>query len=463
MRKATTESRRSSQSHRVPLIAGAVTSLVLTVAIACAPRSAGLDLANERAPFDPGAAMQDVKWNEERVARDPQGAIGWSQLSASYLTLSRQTDDNSYAVKAEAAARRSLELRRSNNVNAAIRLAKSILEQHRFSDALTAADDAVKMGAGDVSAQGLRAEILVEMGRYDEAWKAFDQHNLGRSGLSGYVLRARLLEVDGKPDESEVMLREAVAEADADWDLSREAAAWCHLKLGNLLWSEGKVDDAEAQYKIAVDLNPRDFKSLGGLAKVAAARQDFDKATRLAEQSVEILPSVEVASLLEDIAESRGDKEAAAKYATMVDKIAHPELYKFLTDPTASVSETKPHTHDRLYAVYCADHQKDLTGALAAAKKDLDARQDVFAYDTLAWVLHQMGRDQEALPLIKKALSRGTLDAKMLYHKGMIEAALGMPSEARASLTLALKINPEFQLVHADLARAELAKLGGER
>src|SRR5207302_1163910 len=128
--------------------------------------------------------------------------------------LARQTDDNSMAVKAEAAARKSLSIRRRNNMTAALRLAKSILEQHRFREALSATADAMEINPKDISAHELRAEILVELGRYDEAWKEFDKYKLASTGLSGMALKARLLEIDGKPADAVSILCQAANKAD---------------------------------------------------------------------------------------------------------------------------------------------------------------------------------------------------------------------------------------------------------
>ena len=417
--------------------------------------------AVDRPPYDPSFALKQVQWNEGRVQRDPKGAIEWSQLSSAYLTLARQTDDNTMAIKAEDAARKSLSIRRRNNSNAAVRLAKAILEQHRFSDALNSDEDALKIDPNDRGAQELHAEILTELGRYDNARNDFKKYHLADSGLSGLALRARLLEIDGKSTEAETYLRQAANEADQTWDMSREANAWFHLKLGTLLWNEGKNDEAEEQFKTAVDTNPGDFKSMGALARIEAARGSLDEAKEWGEKSITVQPSVEVASLLGDIAHQQGNGDDEEKYTTIVDEVSHPDMYAFLKDPSKKPTGAKPHTHDRLYAVYCADHMKNLPDALIAAQKDLKARQDIYAYDTIAWVLHQMGRDREAAPMMEKALSRGTIDAKMMYHAGMIDAALDNRSAALKELQTALQMNPQFQFIQQDLAREELAQLGG--
>lgn len=436
--------------------------IVLVVAGGCSIPNVNPDpTAVIRAPYDPTIAVKEVTWNEGRVKEDPKGAIGWSQLSSAYLNVARQTDDNTYAVKAEDAARKSLSIRRSNNTNAAVRLAKAILEQHRFSDSLASDEDALKINPNDPGAQELHAEILTELGRYDDAWSDYKKYSLDNTGLNGLSLKARLLEVDGKTDDAAILMKEAASEADHNWDMPREAAAWFHLKYGTVLWDEGKIDGAEQQFKIAIDTNPHDFKSMGSLARIEAAKGNLSEAKDWGRQSLAIIPSVEVASLMEDIASSENNSEDVAKYQTMVDEVSHPDMYKFLRDPSAMPTKMKPHTHDRLYAVYCADHKKNLPDALAAAKKDLAARQDIYAFDTIAWVLHQMGRDTEAKPWTVKAMSRGTQDAKMFFHAGMIDAGLGNNALARQELSRTMAINPLFQFGLDDQARDKLQKLGG--
>ena len=57
------------------------------------------------------------------------------------------------------------------------------------------------------------------------------------------------------------------------------------------------------------------------------------------------------------------------------------------------------------------------------------------------------------------ALGFGTRDAKLLYHAGMIKAALGDKGRARELLTEALKLDPSFDPLAASLARSTLADL----
>ena len=58
-----------------------------------------------------------------------------------------------------------------------------------------------------------------------------------------------------------------------------------------------------------------------------------------------------------------------------------------------------------------------------------------------------------------EALALGTRDAKLLYHAGMIEAALGNDAAARRNLEDALALDPSFDPLAVRTARTTLAGL----
>jgi hypothetical protein len=58
-----------------------------------------------------------------------------------------------------------------------------------------------------------------------------------------------------------------------------------------------------------------------------------------------------------------------------------------------------------------------------------------------------------------QALALGTRDAKLLYHAGMIEAALGNDTAARGYLEDALATDPSFDPLGVRTARTTLAEL----
>jgi tetratricopeptide (TPR) repeat protein len=110
-------------------------------------------------------------------------------------------------------------------------------------------------------------------------------------------------------------------------------------------------------------------------------------------------------------------------------------------------------------ALYSADNGVDVPQAVAAARAEWARRKSVHVADALAWALYADGKFAEAKTFADQALRIGTKSAPFYFHRGMIEAALGSATAAKADLKTALRINPYFSVRHAADARAALAKL----
>ena len=93
------------------------------------------------------------------------------------------------------------------------------------------------------------------------------------------------------------------------------------------------------------------------------------------------------------------------------------------------------------------------------ADTELGVRKDVYGYDADAWALYKIGRYADARAAAEKALAQGTRDARILYHAGLIDQALGQRAQAMAELGQALAISPNFDPLQTPRARAALARL----
>ncbi|MEJ7639296.1 MAG: hypothetical protein WKF75_15295, partial [Singulisphaera sp.] len=111
-----------------------------------------------------------------------------------------------------------------------------------------------------------------------------------------------------------------------------------------------------------------------------------------------------------------------------------------------------PRIYDRHWVLFCADTGRELDEALALARKDLELRQDVHAFDTLAWVCFKKGLQREAESTMPKALARGTQDASLFHHAGLIARAGGDRAKAEQYLTRARTLNPDLMKAE-DVAR----------
>jgi tetratricopeptide (TPR) repeat protein len=115
--------------------------------------------------------------------------------------------------------------------------------------------------------------------------------------------------------------------------------------------------------------------------------------------------------------------------------------------------------YNRELAYFYADHDIKLPEALELARREVENRQDIYAYDLLAWMLYKNGQPEAAQQAMREALKLGTKDAKLFFHAGMIAKRLGDTIKAQAYLRQALATNPHFHLALSEVAQQTLRGL----
>ncbi|MFN3821012.1 MAG: tetratricopeptide repeat protein [bacterium] len=97
------------------------------------------------------------------------------------------------------------------------------------------------------------------------------------------------------------------------------------------------------------------------------------------------------------------------------------------------------------YAYMLAESVQDLNRALDMIEKALKAQpENASFWDTRAWVLYRLGRYEEALEDIKRALKNKSEENGEIYeHLGHIYEALGDKDGARKAFERALKLSPK--------------------
>jgi tetratricopeptide (TPR) repeat protein len=225
--------------------------------------------------------------------------------------------------------------------------------------------------------------------------------------------------------------------------LSPQAGAWYQARLGEIHFNAGHLEAAAKHYQAALEKAPRYYVALAGLGRVRAALGKLDDAIALYKQAVAVSPDPLVLTPLGDLYLKTGDQYLAGVIQSKLEKMAR----------------NQPAYNRELSCLY-ADHDRNPAQAVELAKKDLEVRKDIYAYDTLAWALCKNRQYDEAAKAIAEALKLGTRDARLDYHAGMIYLGLGDKPKARAFLERALQINPYFSLLQAEQAKQTLAGLG---
>ncbi len=115
-----------------------------------------------------------------------------------------------------------------------------------------------------------------------------------------------------------------------------------------------------------------------------------------------------------------------------------------------------PNHHPTLnyFGYMLADRGDRLTEALSMIERAINAEPENGAYlDSYAWVLYRLGRYQEALIQIQKAITKTNNDPIVLEHLGDIQFALGNVENARDAWKTALAFDPENKNLKSKLAR----------
>jgi tetratricopeptide (TPR) repeat protein len=389
-------------------------------------------------------ALDDVVSDlQQRLRFDPGDWRSHAQLGMAYVQQARVTADPSYYPKAEEVLRRSLALHGEGNFEALLGMASLAAGRHEFPSALHWAERARDIDPHSADAHAVLGDVLVELGRYEQAFDTFQTMVDLRPDLSTYARASYAWELQGVRANAlramELALRAAGTPAEA---------AWAGTQLGDLEFNAGRLDRAAEGYRRAIAADDSYIPAHAGLARVAAARGWIDRAIRDLEWVVERYPAPEYVIGLGDLYATGGSAElAGAQYA--------------LVEVQQTLLEANGVNVDLEIALFRADHRIDLDEALDLARKEWRRRQSIHVADALAWTLYASGRYREAMDYADRALRLGTENPMFFFHRGMIERALGRKAAARRDLARALDINPHFSILWSARAVQALDSLGG--
>jgi tetratricopeptide (TPR) repeat protein len=373
-------------------------------------------------PAARGGGPADVSALQERLRRLPDDHRSWSALALAYVERARVTGDPTLYGKAEQAVLRAGELA-PDDALALTAQASLAAARHEFRASLAAADRAISVNPYSAAAHALRSDALTELGRYDAAHAAAIRADDLEPGPATYARLSYAAELGGD-----------LAEAARLMELSRDAAgasapayAFASFHLGELARAVGDLRAARRHYARALEADATYAPALAGRARVAVAHGRTEAAIRDYRAVVARQPLPEYVVELGELYLVLGrEKDAAAQFA--------------VAQAVATLATDNGVGTDLEAALFEADHGSP-DAALAAARTEWRARQSIHTADALGWALHALGRDDEALRFARLANRLGTRDARLLFHLGAIEAAVGRAGAARGHLRDALAID----------------------
>ena len=310
--------------------------------------------------------------------------------------------------------------------------------RHRFSESLALARRAQAIEPHVAAVYGLIGDANLELGRYREAFAAFDKMTALKPSASSYARISYARELKGDARGSLEAIELAVDAATVG-----EPAAWTRTLAGNRLLADQRPAAAKLRFREALSYVPSYPGALSGLAEIRAANGDLEGARALYARAASAAPVPEFAESLGDILAQLG-RDAAAERAW---KRAEELERLFAANGGRNLLET---------AEFDLNHDRNYRSALDRARRGRAERPSVEGDHVLSWALYKNNRCAEARTVSLRSFRLGTLDVDGLYHHSLIEACLGNANAAAAYRQKVRTLDPTY-LANAPSAR----RLGG--
>jgi tetratricopeptide (TPR) repeat protein len=416
--------------------------LFVTVSEGPAPVAAAPGSGQLLSPIAPSASIaQIISSLQTRLRSEPRDWRSYASLGLAYVQQARITADPSYYPKAEGVLKRSLAIESSDNFEAMVGMGALALARHDFAGALQWGERARKLNPYNGNVYGVIGDAQVELGHYDDAFATFQKMVDTLPDTASYARVSYARELQGDVPGAIQAMKAALDSAG-----TAEDRAWASYQLGELYFNSGQLGLAHKEYAQGAGLSTTYVPPLAGLAKVAWARGEVDRAIRDYRDVVSRYPSPEYVIALGDLYRVSGDDPQAEQQYELVR--AEEQLFR-----------ANGVNVDLEVSLFESDHGDPAAG-LEQARAEWDRRHSIHVADALGWALYQNKDYREAAQYSSIALHLGTKNALFLFHAGMIQRELGRPKQAADFLRRALDTNPHFSILYADVAARTLAKLG---
>ncbi len=337
-----------------------------------------------------------------RLVTSPGDGRSAVTLADALLRQARVTGNAGLAVRAEAALKAVLD-HTPDHYESRRMLAAVYLSQHRFREAITAAERCQQTRPNDAWTFGVVGDAHLELGDYPEAFAAFDRMAALRPDSASYARASYARELQGDLDGA-LHLMTMAAEATAPQD--PESLAWHYAQIGHLYLEMNRVDEARRAFEHANFIFPDHPFASDGLARVEDAEGRTSSALALIMKRLAKSPSPADAAFAGELLERLGRTDEAERQYQLAEagwRVDAPEPAKL--------------------ARFLADHHRHLDAAVHMAEQASADRHDIFTEDALAWAYFRDGRVSDARKAIARALRTGSRDREIHRHADAILAA----------------------------------------
>jgi tetratricopeptide (TPR) repeat protein len=359
------------------------------------------------APGGPSTTRDGLKARvaemEQQLVAKPGDLSASILLADALLRQARVTGDSRPAGRAAVVLERTL--RDNPDSYDALRLLGAVdLSLHRFAEARAVGMRARDQRPDDAWNYGVIGDAQMELGEYDQAFASFDRMMQLRPGPAAYARVSYAREIRGDLPGALAAMQMAYASTPPQ---DPEAQAWYSTQLGELQLKLAHADLAERAFRRALFTFPHYPLAGVGVGKAKLALGDRAAALEMFLDQLQRAPTLDLAARIADLYAAMGDADAAEHYL---------ELAEDLAGPAASQTEAA-------LALFLAEHDRKLPEAVRLAERVATVRHDIVTEHALAWAYFKVGRLDDAVTAIDRALRTGSLDVTLRTHAAAIHAA----------------------------------------
>ncbi len=363
---------------------------------------------------------------------DPADTKSALQLASLYIKEARITGNHVYYDKAAMKYINDVLTQNPNNFDALVYKSLIYMSQHHFADGLAVAHQAQQINPYNAYIYGLMVDGNVEMGQYDSAVKYADKMVSIRPDLTSYSRISYLREIFGDYKGSIAAMQQA-ATAGGQGD---EYTEWTRTQLAALYEKTGDYKTADGLYNQSLNMRPNYAYALVGLAHVALADSDYNRAIALYQKADSIVTDNTVKEEMSDVYRRMGQTKKANEILQDVVDGLNKDAQASAADPTMG------HYADRELAY---DYLKlgDKDKALEHAMLEWNRRpENIDVNETVAWVYYNRGDYAKAASYMKTALKTHSKNPVLLSRAALIFYKAGDKDLAKTMLAETSLSNP---------------------